>query len=313
MFFNSITFKDSATPFAEALVELHHEIMFYLVVIVSVVIFILINAINITRVRESYFYVNIFSSVGFLKAALLNTIFFPAFNKFLYSSYYSRFYSWIINTLTDLVYIIATKGSSYLTYLLRLIMFVKSLSLNFLSVFSKLESFVAKLFGDYSNLGYKNLFPNSIVSNGFFYKTRNSSSYLMYLSNIISYLSIISIFNDLDYKNFYKNREFLFTHFYNLSKESAYKLSSRSIVNSLDLNSLENLYSYNKIPQIVELNSHFSVFFSSFLKNKFNFSNSLYVSSFNRLSPVDVATPRSLYSFINAQSYTVHNTKLEII
>lgn len=93
MFFNSITFKDSATPFAEALVELHHEIMFYLVVIVSVVIFILINAINITRVRESYFYVNTFSSVGFLKAALLNTIFSPFFNKFLYSTYYSRFYS----------------------------------------------------------------------------------------------------------------------------------------------------------------------------------------------------------------------------
>ena len=32
MFFNAVTFKDSATPFAEALVELHHEIMFYLIV-----------------------------------------------------------------------------------------------------------------------------------------------------------------------------------------------------------------------------------------------------------------------------------------
>lgn len=218
-----------------------------------------------------------------------------------------------MRVLANLVYIIATKGSSYLTYLLRLIMFVKSLFLNFLSLFAKLESSVAKLFGDYNNLGNKNLFPNSAVSNGFFYKTRNSSSYLMYLFNIISYLSIISIFSDLDYKNFYKNREFLFTHFYNLSKGNLHSLSSRSIVNNLDLNSLENLYSYNKIPQIAELNSHFSMFFSSFLKNKFNSGNSLHVNFSNRLSPIDVATPRSLYSFINAQSYTVHNTKLEII
>lgn len=93
MFFNAVTFKDSATPFAEALVELHHEIMFYLVVIVSVVIFILINAINITRVRESYFYVHVFNSVAFLKALFLNSFFSPLFDKFLYSPYYLKFYS----------------------------------------------------------------------------------------------------------------------------------------------------------------------------------------------------------------------------
>jgi uncharacterized membrane protein len=93
MFFNAVTFKDSATPFAEALVELHHEIMFYLIVIVSVVIFILVNAVNITRVRESYFYSQVFGFTSFFKALLLNSLFLPLFNKFLYSSYYISFYS----------------------------------------------------------------------------------------------------------------------------------------------------------------------------------------------------------------------------
>lgn len=93
MFFNSVTFKDSATPFAEALVELHHEIMFYLIVIVSVVIFILISAVNITRVRESYFYSSVFSFNSFLKAIFFNSLFFPLFKNLYFSSYYSKFYS----------------------------------------------------------------------------------------------------------------------------------------------------------------------------------------------------------------------------
>lgn len=93
MFFNAITFKDSATPFAEALVELHHEIMFYLVVIVSVVIFILANAINVTRVRESYFYSNFFSFTAFFKSLFLNSVFMPLFSKFLYSPYYLKIYA----------------------------------------------------------------------------------------------------------------------------------------------------------------------------------------------------------------------------
>jgi hypothetical protein len=93
MFFLGITFKDSATPFAEALVELHHEIMFYLIVIVSIVIFILVNAINISRVRETYFFSNIFSTTAFLKAIFLNSILTALVEKFIYSPYYTRFSS----------------------------------------------------------------------------------------------------------------------------------------------------------------------------------------------------------------------------
>ena len=178
MFFNAITFKDSATPFAEALVELHHEIMFYLIVIVSVVIFILVNAINITRIRESYFYSQAFSFVAFLKAAILNSLFLPLFNKFLYSPYYLRVSSWISDRLSNLVYLIASEGSSYLNYSLKLILFVKSLFLNFLSLFGSVEVTISKLLGDHKALGVKNFLPNAFVSNTFFYKTRNSSSYL---------------------------------------------------------------------------------------------------------------------------------------
>lgn len=130
---------------------------------------------------------------------------------------------------------------------------------------------------------------------------------------MISYLSIISIFSELDYKNFYKNKEFLFSYFSNLSKINNYNYSSRSVVNNLDLESLDNLYLNNEIPSFSELNSHFSTFFVNYVKNKFTLNNSLRVTSSNRLANLTVSTPRSLYSFINAQSYTVHNTKLEII
>lgn len=313
MIFNAITFKDSATPFAEALVELHHEIMFYLVVIVSVVIFILVNAINITRVRESYFYTNTFSLLSFIKAFFLNFIFSPLFNKFLFSSYYSKIYSQISELLTNLIYVLASKGSSYFNYFLKTILFIKNLSLKFLLIFSKIERSLAKIFGDYRDLGPKNLFPSSFVSNGYFYKTRNSNSYFTYLSNIISYLSIVSIFTELDYKNFYKNKELFFSHFNNLSKVNVYSSSSRSIINSLSLESLDKLYLSNEVPTFSEINSHFSTFFVTSLKNKFTSGNSLHTISLNKLVNLTPMSPRSIYSFINAQSYTVHNTKLEII
>lgn len=313
MFFNAITFKDSATPFAEALVELHHEIMFYLIVIVSVVIFILVNAINITRVRESYFYASSFSVVSFLKALFLNSIFLPVFNKFLYSSYYTKFYLFFTETLTKFIFLIASSGSSYLTYLLKTIILFKSLFLNFLNLFSNVEAFLSKIFGDFKALGYKNLFPNAFVSNNFFYKTRSSSSYLSYLNNIISYLSIVSLLSDLDYKHFFKNKEFLFSHFNNLSKITTFNLSSRSIANSLDLDSLENLYSNNDLPNLDELNPHFTVFFGSLLKNRFSIGNSLRIRGNSNLSYVSATSSRSIYAFLNAQTYTVHNTKLEII
>lgn len=85
-----ITFKDSATPFAEALVELHHEIMFYLIVIVSVVIYILLNAISISRVRESYFFSNLFSFSAFFKSLILNSVIVGPVSKFLHTSLYSN-------------------------------------------------------------------------------------------------------------------------------------------------------------------------------------------------------------------------------
>lgn len=158
MFFNAITFKDSATPFAEALVELHHEIMFYLIVIVSVVIFILVNAINITRVRESYFYANVFSSLSFLKAFFLNFVFSSIFNKFLFSSYYSKLYSQITDLLINFVYVLSLKGSSYFNYFFKTIFLTKSLTLKFLLLFSKIESSLSRVFGDYRNLGPKTYF-----------------------------------------------------------------------------------------------------------------------------------------------------------
>lgn len=312
MFFNAITFKDSATPFAEALVELHHEIMFYLIVIVSVVIFILVNAVNITRFRESYFYSQIFSLTSFFKSIFLNSLFLPLFNKFLYSSYYFKLSARVSDFLTNLLYLFISKGGSYLNYFLRTILFTKAAFLNFLSIFGSVETTVSKLFGDFKSLDSKGLLPNPVISNGFFYKTRSSSSYLSYISNIVSYLSVLSLFNDLDYKNFYRNKNLYFSYFYNISSFNNTFISSRSVTNALDLNSLESLHSSNDVPNFAELNSHFFSFFFNFLNFKFSTGKSLKFSN-TKLSNIAPSTPRSLYSFLNAQTYTVHNTKLEIV
>ena len=217
-----------------------------------------------------------------------------------------------MDSLIKFIYIVASSGSSYLTYVLKSILFVKGALLKFLSYFSFVESFLARLFGDYKGLASTDLLPNSYVSNTFFYKTRNSSSYLAYLSNILSYFSILSLFNDIDYKGFYKNKGLFYAYFSILSQSHFNGNSARSVVNTLDLNSLEELYSHNNVPNFNELNSHFSVFFMSFLKSKFSHSNSL-VGFSNKLSHVAPGSLKSIYSFINAQSYTVHNTKLEII
>lgn len=312
MFFNAITFKDSATPFAEALVELHHEIMFYLVVIVSVVIFILANAINVTRVRESYFYSSVFSFSAFFKSIFLNSIFMPLFSKFLYSPYYLKVYAWFTEILTKVVYIVASNGSTYLTYFLKSILFTKSLLVKISSIFSSIEVMLARLFGDYKRLKNENLLPNSFVSNTFFYKTRNLSSYLSYLSNIISYLSILALFSDVDYKSFTTNRGLFYSYFLALSRSVSLERSSRLITSSLSMKSLEEVYSNNEIPNISETNSHFFSFFVSFMRNKFSSDKHLSVvsSKLTFAEPLDV---KSVYSFINAQTYTVHNTRLEII
>lgn len=312
MFFNAVTFKDSATPFAEALVELHHEIMFYLIVIVSVVIFILVNAVNITRVRESYFYSQVFGFTSFFKALLLNSLFLPLFNKFLYSSYYISFYSWISNILFDFLNLFISKGGLYLNYLLKFILLIKSFFLKFLSIFSSLEGLTSKIVGDHKGFKSNELLPNAFLSNTFFYKTRISSSYLSYISNIVSYISILSLFSDIDYKNFYKNKNLFHSYFLEISLAKISFSPSRSVINNLDLNTLENLYLYNSLPNLNNLNSHFFSFFASFLKNKFSSNSSLRLNE-NKLSAISTFNPRSLYAFINAQTYTVHNTKLEII
>lgn len=312
MFFYSINFKDSATPFAEALVELHHEIMFYLIVIVSVVIFILVNAINITRVRESYFYSNVFTIMSFFKTFALNSFFLPIFNKFLYSSYYDKLYTLFLDLLHKVIYLISSKGSSYINYFFKFLLTFKSFFLNFFLSFRFLELFVSKLIGDYKKLGNSNLLSNSFDSNSSFYKSRNSTSYLSYLLNLSLYVSLLSLFSDIDYKNFYRNREIFFSYFKNMSQFNTQIASSRSIVNLLNFNSLEDLHNHNILPNLRELNSNFLSFYLSGLKNKFSFNNSIKVYN-NKVSYVSALTPNSIYSFINAQSYTVHNTKLEII
>ncbi len=312
MFFNAITFKDSATPFAEALVELHHEIMFYLVVIVSVVIFILANAINVTRVRESYFYSNFFSFTAFFKSLFLNSVFMPLFSKFLYSPYYLKIYAWFIEVLTKTVYVVASSGSAYLTYFLKSILFVKGFLLKVSSIFSSVEATLARLFGDYKSLNNENLLPNSYVSNMFFYKTRNLSSYLSYLSNIISYLSVLSLFADIDYKSFTSNRSLLYSYFVTLSHSASSGMSSRLIASSLDMKSLEGVYFHNEIPNVNEINSHFFSFFVNFMRNRFSSNKRLSITS-SKLTFVEPLNINSVYSFINAQTYTVHNTKLEVI
>ena len=80
---------------------------------------------------------------------------------------------------------------------------------------------------------------------------------------------------------FFKNKEFLFSHFSNISKFTLSGLSSRSIVNSLDVDSLESLYFNNDLPRLDEVNSHFSLFFGSLLKNRFSSGNSLKINTYN--------------------------------
>jgi hypothetical protein len=205
-----------------------------------------------------------------------------------------------------------SKGGLYLNYLLKFILLIKSFFLKFLSIFSSLEGLTSKIVGDHKGFKSNELLPNAFLSNTFFYKTRISSSYLSYISNIVSYISILSLFSDIDYKNFYKNKNLFYFYFLEISLAKISFSPSRSVINNLDLNTLENLYLYNSLPNLNNLNSHFFSFFASFLKNKFSSNSSLRLNE-NKLSAISTFNPRSLYAFINAQTYTVHNTKLEII
>lgn len=312
MYFFSVSFKDSATPFAEALVELHHEIMFYLVVIVSVVIFMLVNAINITRVRESYFYVDIFSFVGFFKSLFLNSIFSSTFYKFLGSSYYLKFYLFWEQNLDKLLSFTMLNGFRYLSYVLKALLLVKEASFKLSFVFQRLELLVVKLLGDYRILAKDDIVPNSFNSNLFFYKARNSSSYLTYLFNLSSYLNILLASNDIEFKAFSENREVFYSYFRNLSKFNVEDINSKILVSSLDPITLNALYSSNLTINYGELNSHFSLYFINSLKNGFDRGNSLNIK-YNKLLSINPSTSKSIYSFLDAQSHTVHNTKLEII
>jgi heme/copper-type cytochrome/quinol oxidase subunit 2 len=314
MFFLGITFKDSATPFAEALVELHHEIMFYLIVIVSVVIFILVNAINISRVRETYFFLNIFSISAFFKAIFLNSFFTVFIEKFVYSSYYTRFSSWFGDKLYQTVYLISSRGNKILSYILKTIIFIKRFVLSFSNFFVYLENFFNKIFGEFKLLDKSSLLPNSLNSSLFFYKTRNSSSYLTYLFNLSSYISILSLSSEINYRNVMNNKSFFYSYFQNLSRSvNTFNSNSRVIVNKLNYSEIESIYMTNFLPNYLESSSHLWDHFETFLKNNFSKNNFLHLKSNSRLSTTFTSTYKSIYSFLNAQTFTVHNTKLEII
>jgi hypothetical protein len=314
MFFLGITFKDSATPFAEALVELHHEIMFYLIVIVSVVIFIIVNAINISRVRETYFFVNVFSVAAFLKAIFLNSIFTVLVEKFIFSSYYTKFSFLVSDKLYKVIYLLSSHDNKILSYIFKAVLFTKQFTLTFTNSFMHIEGFFNKVFGELKLLGNGNLLPNNFNSNLFFYKTRNSSSYLTYLFNLSCYINILSLSSEINYKNILNNKPFFYNYFQNLSKPmSAFKPNSRVIVNKLNFSDIESIYVTNTLPNYLELSSHFVNFFEIFIKNYFSQNNLLESRSHLKLSTTFNSNFKSVYSFLNAQAFTVHNTKLEII
>lgn len=313
MFFLSVTFKDSATPFAEALVELHHEIMFYLIVIVSVVIFILINAINISRVRETYFFSHTFSVSAFFKALFLNSIFTNFIEKFIYSPYYTKFSFWIFDKLHKTIYLLASKGTKILPYVLQTIVFIKRLGLSLSAIFTQIEVFFNKITGESKLVNKSSLLPNNSNSNLFFYKTRNSSSYLTYLFNLSSYINILALSADVNYRSIIDNNLSFYSYFQSLSKSNFKDFSSRAIVNKLTSEEVESIYLSGSSIDYTARDSHFYSFFESFLKNYFSKNNFLITAQSRELSTLFTSNHKSIYSFLNAQTFTVHNTKLEII
>ncbi len=207
------------------------------------------------------------------------------------------------------LFLIASGGSAHLNYFFKFLLFVKSSLIRFSSLLSSLEAILGRVYGDYRGLNRGRPVVNS---NMFFYKTRNISSYFSYLSNILSYLSVLSLFSDVDHKNFLENRGLFYSYFAMLSNSSLAGVSSRTITNTLDVSVLEKIYLRNDIPNLNELNSHLLGFFVRLLRSKFSFGNSLSMT-FNKLSFIKPSGPRSIYSFVDAQAYTAHNTKLEIV
>lgn len=157
------------------------------------------------------------------------------------------------------------------------------------------------------------LLPNNSNSNLFFYKTRNSSSYLTYLFNLSSYVNILALSADVNYKRIIDNNLSFYSYFQNLSKFNLKDLNSRSIVNKLTSSEIESIYSSNSSIDYTVLDSHFYSFFEAFLKNNFSKNNFLMTKRDTGLSTSFISNYKSVYSFLNAQTFTVHNTRLEII
>lgn len=184
------------------------------------------------------------------------------------------------------------------------------------SLFFKIEVLVNKSFFEKKDLSNPDVFFDS---NFYFYKTRNSS-YSLYLSNLSYYVSFLSLQNSFDYKKIISNKYSFYTYFQNISQFNLNYLNSRNLVSALSSNQLnsayylgylEPTYFFNSFNSDSFKGSHFNLFFINYFRNCFSSSSSLVFN--NRLKYSSTFKNHYLYSFIDAQSYTVHNTKLEII
>lgn len=170
------------------------------------------------------------------------------------------------------------------------------------------------MFGELKLLDKWSLLPNTSNSNLFFYKTRNSSSYLTYLFNLSFYINILALSSEIDYSNVMNSKSFFYNYFQNLSKSTNIdNLNPRFIVNKLNPSEIEAIYTSNALPNYLEIPSHFGNFFEIFVKNYFEKNSSLNLKSNLKLSTTFSSNYKSIYSFLNAQNFTIHNTKLEII
>lgn len=156
------------------------------------------------------------------------------------------------------IYLSSSKDNKILSYILRAIIFTRQLILIFFNFFAYVESFFNKIFGESKLLNKSFLLPNSSSSNLFFYKTRNSSSYLTYLFNLSSYISILSLSSEIEYRGVLSNKTFFYNYFQNLSKSvNISNLSSKTIINKLTSSDIESIYVTNTLPDYSESSSHF--------------------------------------------------------
>jgi len=110
------------------------------------------------------------------------------------------------------------------------------------------------------------------------------------------------------------SKVFFYNYFQNLSRSlNVFNASSRVIVNKLNSSEIESIYTTNSLPNYLETFSHLQDFFETTLKNNYRKNNFLVAESNSNLTTTFTSHHKSIYSFLNAQTFTVHNTKLEII